>query len=228
MPRMKVIAIEDADTWPVEAVLADLDDPEGPLLRWRQGPRAHATTLDVRELLGDGSWRFVDLDLPPNWEEGYVASWRGKVGFVRGTPQPVPPLPRWMLTIPNPDRTKRRVRFASRACAVIGLFGLTVGTVLIIAGAPGGWFNTLWSVVLLWQAWALAGHGRESVRFVAIRLIPLLFFVIALLVTGTAAIRTLAQDTNIGQGVAFGCAALLDLFLITFTARLAIHDWPRI
>lgn len=228
MSRMKVIAIEDTDTWPVEAVLADLDDPEGPLLRWRQGPRAHATELDVRELLGDGSWRFVDLDLPPNWEEGYVASWREKVGFVRGTPQPVPPLPRWMLTIPNPDRTKRRVRLASRACAVIGLFGLTAGTLLIIAGAPGGWFNTLWSVVLLWQAWALAGHGRESVRFVAIRLIPLLFFVIALLVTGAAAIRTLAQDSNIGLGVAFGCAALLDLFLVTLMARIAIHDWPRI
>ena len=227
MSRMKVIAVEDTDTWPVEAVLADLDDPEGPLLRWRQGPRADATELDVRELLGDGSWRFLDLDLPPNWEEGYVASWRGKVGFVRGTPQPVPPIPRWMLTIPNPDRTKRRVRFASRVCAVIGLFGLTVGTLLIIAGAPGGWFNTLWSVALLWQAWALAGHGRESVRFVTIRLIPLLFWVIAFLVTGAAAIRTLAQDTNIGRGVAFGCAALLDLFLVTFMARLAIHHWPR-
>lgn len=228
MSRMKVIAIGDTDTWPVEAVLADLDDPEGPLLRWRQGPRADATELDVRELLGDGSWRFVDLDLPPNWEEGYVASWRGRVGFVRGTPQPVPPLPRWMLTIPNPDRAKRRVRFASRVCAVIGLFGLTVGTLLIIAGAPGGWFSTVWSVVLLWQAWALAGHGRESARFVAIRLIPLLFFVIALLVTGAAAIRTLAQDTNIGLGVAFGCAALLDLLLVMFMTRLAIQDWPRI
>jgi hypothetical protein len=66
------------------------------------------------------------------------------------------------------------------------------------------------------------------VRFVAIRLIPLLFFVIALLLTGAAAIRTLAQDTNIGLGVAFGCAALLDLFLVTFMVRLAIHDWPRI
>jgi hypothetical protein len=228
MSRMKVIAIEDTDTWPVEAVLVDLDDPEGPLLRWRQGPRADAMELDVRELLRDASWRFVDLDLPPNWEEGYVASWRGKVGFVRGTPQSVPPLPRWMLTIPNPDRTKRRVRFLSRVCAVIGLFGLTVGTLLIIAGAPGGWFSTLWGVVLLWQAWALAGHGRESVRFVAIRLIPFLLFVIALLVTGAAAIRTLAQDTNIGLGVAFGCAALLDLLLVTFMTRLAIHDWPRI
>jgi len=225
---MKVIAIEDTDTWPVEAVLADLDDPEGPLLRWRLGPRADATTLDVRELLGDGSWRFVDLDLPPNWEEGYVASWRGKVGFVHGTPKPVPPLPRWMLTIPNPDRAKRRVRFASQACAVIGLFGLTVGTLLIIAGAPGGWFNTLWSLVLLWQAWALAGHGRESARFVAIRLIPLLFSAIALPVTGAAAIRTLALDTSIALGVAFGCAAFLDLFLVTIMARLAIHDWPRI
>jgi hypothetical protein len=30
---MKVIAIEDTDTWPVEAVLADLDDPERPLGR---------------------------------------------------------------------------------------------------------------------------------------------------------------------------------------------------
>jgi hypothetical protein len=228
MSRMKVIAIEDTDAWPVEAVLADLDDPEGPLLRWRQGPREDATELDVRELLGDGSWRFVDLDLPPNWEEGYVASWRGKVGFVHGTPLPVPPLPRWMLTIPNPDRTKRRVRIASRVCAVFGLLGLTAGTLLIIAGAPGGWFNTLWSVALLWQAWALAGHGRESMRFVAIRLIPLLFFLIALLVTGAAAIRTLAQDTNIGLGLAFCCAALLDLFIVTFMTRLAIHDWPRI
>jgi succinate dehydrogenase/fumarate reductase cytochrome b subunit len=78
-------------------------------------------------------------------------------------------------------------------------------------------------VALLWQAWALAGHGRESVRFVTIRLTPLLFFVIAFLVTGAAAIRTLAQDTNIGRGVAFGCAALFDLFLVTFMARLAIH-----
>jgi hypothetical protein len=69
MPRMKVIAVEDADTWPVEAVLADLDDPEGPLLRWRQGPRSDATTIEVEELLGDGTWRFVDLDLPPDWDQ---------------------------------------------------------------------------------------------------------------------------------------------------------------
>jgi hypothetical protein len=228
MSRMKVIAIEDADTWPVEAVLADLDDPEGPLLRWRQGPRADATTLDVRELLGEGSWRFVDLDLPPDWEEGYVASWRGKVGFVHGTPQPVPPLPRWMLTIPNPDRTKRLVRFASRAGAAIGLFGLVVGTLLVIAGAPGGWFHTAWSVALLWQVWGMSGHGRESVRFVATRLIPLLFFVIAFLVTGAAAIRTLAQGDNIGRGVGFACATLLDLVFVTFGTRLAIRDWPRV
>jgi hypothetical protein len=73
MSRMKVIAIEDADTWPVVAVLADLDDPEGPLLRWRQGPRANATTLDVRELLGDRSWRSWTSTSRPT---GRRATWR--------------------------------------------------------------------------------------------------------------------------------------------------------
>src|SRR6266508_261933 len=186
--------------------------------------RRHWTCGNCLAMAHGGSWTSTSRPT------GRKATWRpgeGRSGSSAEHPSRSA-LPRWMLTIPNPDRTKRLVRFGSRACAVIGLFGLTVGTLQTIAGAPGGWFNTVWSVALLWQAWALAGHGRESVRFVAIRLTPLLFFVIALLVTGAAAFRTLAQDTNIGRGVAFGCAALLDLFLVTIMARLAIHDWPRI
>src|SRR2546422_511708 len=86
-----------------------------------------------------GVGRFVDLDLPPDWDQGYVASWRGKVGFVKGTPSPVPALPRWMLTIPNPNRAKRLTRFASRVCLTVGIISLVVGVVYLASGTPGGW-----------------------------------------------------------------------------------------
>jgi hypothetical protein len=45
------IAIRTEEGWPIEAVLADRDNREGPLHRWREGALSDAPEIEVDELL---------------------------------------------------------------------------------------------------------------------------------------------------------------------------------
>lgn len=63
---MKAIAAEEG--WPVDAVVVDRDDPEGPPHRWREGSLSEAPEVEVDVLLADASWRWLDIDLPENFE----------------------------------------------------------------------------------------------------------------------------------------------------------------
>src|SRR4029450_13878832 len=83
MAHMKVIAIQAEEGWPVDVIVVDRDDPEGPLHRWREGSLSDATEVEVDVLLADASWRWLDIDLPENFEGGYIASWHGNVKRVR-------------------------------------------------------------------------------------------------------------------------------------------------
>jgi hypothetical protein len=101
--QMMAIAIRAEEGWPIEAVLADRDNPEGPLRRWTEGALSDAPEIDVDEVLADPSWRWLNVDLPASFEHGYIASWKGDVKWVRGTPPAVPAwMPSWTITIPDP------------------------------------------------------------------------------------------------------------------------------
>jgi hypothetical protein len=116
------------------------------------------------------------------------------VKWVRGMPPAIPRWwPRWAVTLPDPARAERYTRYVSRVFAVAGLLFLVTGSSLVVSGESRGWFYAIWSVAILWQAWALAGHGRESARFVALHLGPVLFFLILAVTGGVKCIQYLAE-----------------------------------
>jgi hypothetical protein len=220
MAHMKVIAIQAEEGWPVDVIVVDRDDPEGPLHRWREGSLSDAPEVEVDVLLADASWRWLDIDLPENFEEGYIASWKGKVKWVRGAPPIVPSwLPRWTLTIPNPDRAL--VRFQRRVPQVemiAGAFGFVIGLVFIAAGDDKAWVVIAWSIVLLSQGW-MARHQRASIRTFAIRVVPVLFFSLAAAVTAHAAAQAFSSN-NAARGWIFLAAALLNVLLVVLLVAL--------
>jgi hypothetical protein len=219
MVRMKAIAIAAEEGWPVDAVVVDRDDPEGPLHRWRDGSLSDAPEVEVDALLADSYWRWVDIDLPENFEEGYLASWKGEVKWVRGTPPMVPSwLPRWMLTIPNPDWAEKLQRRVPKVAMIAGAVGFVIGLVLIAAGGSQAWFSTALAIVLFWQGWA-ARHKRVSIRTIALRVVPMLFFLVAAAVTARAAAQAFSSS-NAARGWIFLAVALLDLLLVILLVAL--------
>jgi hypothetical protein len=221
------IAIRAEEGWPIEAVLADRDSPEGPLHRWREGPLSDAPEIEVDEVLADPSWRWLNIDLPANLEHGYIASWKGEAKFVRGVPPAIPRWwPRWAVTLPDRPRAERYTRYASRVCAVAGLLGLVLGSSLVVSGESRGWFYTILSVAMLWQAWALAGHGRESARFVALHLGPVLFFLILAVTGGVKCIHYLS-DGNASRALISLVGVFLSLLFVVVSLPRTIPDWPR-
>lgn len=225
--EVMAIAIRAEEGWPIEAVLADRDDPEGPLHQWLEGPLSDAPEIEVDQVLADPSWRWLNIGLPANLEHGYIASWKGDVKWVRGMPPAIPRWwPRWAVTLPDPARAERYTRYASRVAAVAGILGLVLGWSLVVSGESRGWFNAIWSVALLWQAWALAGHGRESARFVALRLVPALFFLILAVTGGVKCIQYFAKGNAWLALIALVGASLSLLFVAVGLPR-TIREWPR-
>jgi hypothetical protein len=221
------IAIRAEEGWPIEAVLADRDNPEGPLHRWREGALSDAPEIEVDEVLADPSWRWLNVDLPANFEHGYIASWKGEAKFVRGVPPAIPRWwPRWTLSVPDPARAERYTRYFSRVLAVGGILGLVIGSSLVVSGESGAWLYTIWCVAILWQAWALAGHGRESARFVALHLVPALFFLILAVTGGVKCIQYLAEGNASRALIALVGASLGLLFVVVGLPR-TIREWPR-
>ena len=219
MAHMKAIAIAAEEGWPVDAVVVDRDNPEGPLHRWREGSLSEAPDIEVDVLLADSSWRWLDIDLPENFWEGYLASWKGKVKWVRGTPQIVPSwLPRWTLTIPNPDRAERLQRRVPQVAMIAGAVGFVIGLAFISTGDDQAWPGIAWSILLLLQGWA-ARHKRAAIRTIALRVVPVLFFSVAAAVTVRAAAQAFSSN-DASRGWMFLAVALLDLFLVVLLVAL--------
>jgi hypothetical protein len=221
------IAIRAEEGWPIEAILADRDNPEGPLHRWREGALSDAPDIQVDEVLADPSWRWLNIDLPADFEHGYIASWKSDVKWVRETPPTIPRWwPRWALTLPDPARAERYTRYFSRVEAVGGILGLVISSSLVVSGESRGWFYAIWSVAILWQAWALAGHGRESARFVALHLVPALFFLILAVIGGVKCIQYLAEGNGSRALISLVAVSLSLLFVVVGLPR-TIREWPR-
>lgn len=84
----RVVAVEDAGTAaPVEAIVVDEERPKW-FLTWWGGSAVERTDIGSVEALvaGQQGWRAEDLELPEDWENGYLASQDGSIAFVYGDP----------------------------------------------------------------------------------------------------------------------------------------------
>ena len=79
---------------------------------------------------------------------------------------------------------------------------------------------------MLWQAWALAGHGRGSARFVALRLGPVLFFLILAGTGGVKCLQYLAEG-NVSRALISLVGVSLSLLFVVVVLPRTIRDWPR-
>jgi hypothetical protein len=134
--------------------------------------------------------------------------------------------PRWAVTLPDPARAERYTRYVSRVFAVAGLLFLVTGSSLVVSGESRGWFYAILSVAIWCQAWALAGHGRESARFVALHLGPVLFFLILAVRGGVKCIQYLAEG-NASRALISLVGVSLSLLLVVVGLPRTIRDWPR-
>jgi hypothetical protein len=88
--RVKVVAVEAIQSGaPLEAVLVDLDKPERGLMVWWGGYAWE--TLAPKVMVGDvlseePSLRPAEMELPNDWEEGYLKAADGEISFVYGRP----------------------------------------------------------------------------------------------------------------------------------------------
>lgn len=86
---MKVVAVAKVDeAEPLEAILLDEKKPHLGLIGWWSGYAWETIEhhVTVEELLSDSRWRTLEMDLPANWEEGYLRAHNGQVEFVYGKP----------------------------------------------------------------------------------------------------------------------------------------------
>jgi hypothetical protein len=220
LTQVMAIAIRAEEGWPIEAVLADRDTPDGPLRRWTEGALSDAPEIDVDEVLADPSWRWLNVDLPANFENGYIASWRGDVKWVRGTPPAVPALmPRWTITIPDPDRGERYERWAARVLTIVGGVLFVWGLVLVATGARRAWYETVLGGVSFIQG-LLLRHARPSIRVVARYGLSLLFFAFSAWVGVSAARRDL-ESGDVRSGIIDGILVVLaPLLILLVVARM--------
>jgi hypothetical protein len=228
--QVMAIAIRAEEGWPIEAVLADRDDPEGPLGRWTEGALSDAPEIGVDEVLADPSWRWLNVDLPPNFEHGYIASWKGHVKWVRGTPPAVPAwMPRWMLALPDPDRGERYERWAARVLTIGGGVFFVWGLVLLATGGEGAWYDTVLGGVSFIQG-LLLRHARPSIRSIAWYGLPLLFFAFSAWVGVFAARRDLSSG-DVRSVVIDALLVVLSLILVLIVlARMfgvGLRQGPR-
>jgi hypothetical protein len=208
------IAIRAEEGWPIEAVLADRDNLEGPLHRWREGALSDAPEIEVDEVLPDPSWRWLNVDLPANFEHGYIASWKGDVKWVRGRAPAVPAwMPKWTIAIPDPDRVDRYERRLPRALMIVGGSGLLGGLVLVATGDNHAWFTTVWGGMLFIQG-LLVRHARPSFKRIAQYAGPVLFFGFSAWVGISAAWRDLPSG-DVWSGV-------IDILLVVLSMPLVL------
>lgn len=155
----------------------------------------------------------LNVDLPANFEHGYIASWKGDVKWVRGTPPPVPAwMPKWTIAIPDPDRVDRYERRVPRVLMIVGGLCLLGGLVLVATGDDHGWFNAVWGGVLFIQG-LLFRHPRPSIRAIARHGLPVLFFAFSAWVGVSAARRDLPSG-DVRSGVIDILPVVLSMLIV--------------
>ena len=83
------MAVEKAfEAAPLEAVVVDRRHPDRGLIGWWGGYAQELIEryVDIEQLLQDDKWKSFELDLPKDWEEGYLEARNGEISFVYGKP----------------------------------------------------------------------------------------------------------------------------------------------
>jgi hypothetical protein len=91
-----LIAVEEAsDAEPLSAILVETRRGRRWLIEWWGGYASQTLSGDLRpaDVLAWPGWRPFTIEIPQDWEEGYLRSERGQVEFVYGR-QPDPRLRR--------------------------------------------------------------------------------------------------------------------------------------
>ena len=99
---MRVVAVEDVqNAEPIEAILVDDEKveqhPDRAYLAWWQNYAWETleTSSAMRILDGEGGWRLLEMELPDDWEEGYLRAVDGVVEFEYGQVPPERRRPDW-------------------------------------------------------------------------------------------------------------------------------------
>jgi hypothetical protein len=93
------------------------------------------------------------------------------------------------------------------------------------AGAPGAWFSIASGSILIVQGW-MAGHGRESWRFIARRIAPALWFLFLGAILGRGAALNFSRG-HTGRGWIDAVLAAISMLLVLFglaTASVKAHS----
>jgi len=87
-PPVRVVAIEYADTAEVVPAVVHIPGLKYPLNDWWGGVRTHARGAEVTldDILRDPRYVPFDLELPRDWEYGYLTAQDGMTRFVYGEP----------------------------------------------------------------------------------------------------------------------------------------------
>jgi hypothetical protein len=84
---VKLIAVQDEpDAEPLNAILVQTGKRRRWLIEWWGGYASQTLSSEVspEDVLAWPGWRSFTLELPADWEEGYLRSERGDVQFVYG------------------------------------------------------------------------------------------------------------------------------------------------
>lgn len=157
---MRVVAVEKADdAAPVEAVVVSEDRPRQ-FLGWWGGYASETIDIGSVETLvqGDPKWRPFEMDLPSDWEEGYLASTSGRIEFVRG---PVPVRTEW-LTVRRAGEWWRLLLLAGIVAAQFAAAANAIGD-LPTGERPGAW-RLYWLVFLLALLGSVAATVWQAAR----------------------------------------------------------------
>jgi hypothetical protein len=87
--KVRIVAVEAADSLaPLEAILVDLKRPHLGLMLWWGGYAWETLERGVtlENVLDDPTYRRHEMEVPDDWEEGYLRADRGVVEFIYGTP----------------------------------------------------------------------------------------------------------------------------------------------
>jgi hypothetical protein len=85
--RLRVVAVEPKDEGaPLEAILLKATFGPTELIRWWGGYASESLDTQLEQILGDPAWRAYEMDLPDDWEEGYLTARAGVIRFEYGNP----------------------------------------------------------------------------------------------------------------------------------------------
>jgi streptomycin 6-kinase len=84
-PRVVAVEAKD-DAAPLEAMLLESGRHGEKLVHWWEGHASETVDTQLDTILRHREWRAHEMDLPDDWEEGYLKAEGGVIRFEHGRP----------------------------------------------------------------------------------------------------------------------------------------------